>query len=101
MTRRDIACGWQRFRYVVLPLIAPATLSASIVVFAFVFGAFEIPYLIGARYPAALPVLAFRSYADFNLHARPEAMAMNVFILIFILILTGLYMWLSRRFIRR
>lgn len=92
---------WQRFRYVILPLMAPATLSASIVVFAFVFGAFEIPYLIGARYPAALPVLAFRSYADFNLHARPEAMAMNVFILIFILILTGLYMWLSRRFIRR
>jgi len=92
---------WQRFRHVLLPLIAPGTLSAYIVVFAFVFGAFEIPYLIGARYPAALPVLAFRSYADFNLHARPEAMAMNVFILVFILILTGIYMYVSRRFIRR
>jgi putative spermidine/putrescine transport system permease protein len=92
---------WQRFRYVLLPLIAPGTLSAYIVVFAFVFGAFEIPYLIGARYPAALPVLAFRSYADFNLHARPEAMAMNVFILVFILILTGIYMYISRRFIRK
>lgn len=92
---------WQRFRYVLLPLIAPGTLSAYIVVFAFVFGAFEIPYLIGARYPAALPVLAFRSYADFNLHARPEAMAMNVFILVFILILTGIYMYIARRFIRR
>lgn len=91
---------WQRFRYVLLPLIAPGTLSAYIVVFAFVFGAFEIPYLIGARYPAALPVLAYRSYADFNLHARPEAMAMNVFILVFILILTGVYMYVSRRLIR-
>lgn len=92
---------WQRFRYVLLPLIAPGTLSAYIVVFAFVFGAFEIPYLIGARYPSALPVLAFRNYADFNLHARPEAMAMNVLILVFVLILTGVYMYVSRRFIRR
>ena len=92
---------WQRFRYVLLPLIAPGTLSAYIVVFAFVFGAFEIPYLIGARYPSALPVLAFRNYSDFNLHARPEALAMNVLILVFILALTYLYMFISRRYIRR
>jgi putative spermidine/putrescine transport system permease protein len=85
----------------VLPLIAPGTLSASIIVFAYVFGAFEIPYLLGATYPSALPVLAYRSYADFNLHARPESMAMNVFILVFILALTWLYMFMSRRYIRR
>lgn len=95
------ATRWQRFRYVLLPLIAPGTLSAYIVVFAFVFGAFEIPYLIGARYPSALPVLAFRNYSDFNLHSRPEALAMNVLILAFILALTYLYMFISRRYIRR
>jgi putative spermidine/putrescine transport system permease protein len=92
---------WRRFRYVVLPLIAPGTLSAYIIVFAFTFGAFEVPFLLGARYPSALPVLAFRSYTDFNLHARPESMAMNVLILIFILALTYLYMTISRRYIRR
>lgn len=92
---------WQRFRYVLLPLIAPGTLSAYIIVFAYVFGAFEIPFLLGASYPAALPVLAFQSYSDFNLHARPESMAMNVFILVFILALTWLYMFISRRYIRR
>ena len=46
---------WQRFRYVTLPLIMPGILSSSILVFAFTFGAFEIPFLLGQRYPSALP----------------------------------------------
>lgn len=92
---------WQRFRYVLLPLMAPGLLSAFIVVFAYVFGAFEIPYLLGRTYPAALPVLAYRSYVDFDLNARPESMAMSILILLFTLVVTGLYMKISRAYIRR
>ena len=51
---------WQSFRHVLLPLIFPGVLSASVMVFAFTFGAYEIPAILGSSYPAALPVLAYR-----------------------------------------
>ena len=72
------ANSWQRFRYVILPLIMPGVLSSSVLVFAFTFGAFEIPYLLGQRFPSALPVLSYRAYTDVDLNSRPEAMAMIV-----------------------
>ena len=37
------ASKWQSFRFVLLPLIFPGVLSASVIVFAFTFGAYEIP----------------------------------------------------------
>jgi len=92
---------WQRFRYVLLPLIMPAVLSASVIVFAFVFGAFEIPFLLGATFPAPLPVVAYRSYTDVDLNARPEAMAMSMFIAATITVLVYVYMRLTRAYLRR
>lgn len=95
------ATPWQRFRYVILPMIGPGTLSAFIIVFAYVFGAFEIPYLLGRTYPASTPVLGLRYYLNVDLGARPVAMALNVLILVFILVLTGLYMRISRTYLRK
>ena len=72
------ATRWQTFTRVLLPLLAPALLAASAIVFAFTFGAYEIPLLLGAHSPTALPVLAYRSYTATDLAARPEAMAMAI-----------------------
>jgi putative spermidine/putrescine transport system permease protein len=94
------ASRWQRFRYVLLPLMMPGILSTSVIVFAFAFGAFEIPFFLGVAYPQALPVLAYRSYADVDLHARPEAMAMSVLIAAMIAGLVWVYMRLSSRYVR-
>lgn len=91
---------WQRFRYVTLPLVTPGVLSASVIVFAFTFGAFEIPFLLGKSYPAALPVLAVRSYTDVDLGARPQAMAMAMVIAVLASILVLAYMNLTRRYVR-
>lgn len=91
---------WQRFRYVTLPLIMPGILSSSVLVFAFTFGAFEIPFLLGQRYPSALPVLAYRSYVDVDLNARPEAMAMSVIIAVLITLLIFAYMRVVRAYLR-
>jgi putative spermidine/putrescine transport system permease protein len=99
---RSLGAGrWQRFRHVLLPLMMPGILSTSVIVFAFVFGAFEIPFFLGATYPQALPVLAYRSYADVDLHARPQAMAMSMVIALLITALVVVYMRLSRRYVRR
>jgi putative spermidine/putrescine transport system permease protein len=91
---------WQRFRYVLLPLLLPGILSSSVLVFAFVFGTFEIPFFLGVAFPQALPVLAYRSYADVDLNARPQAMAMAVLIAALISVLVLVYMRVSRRYVR-
>lgn len=86
----------QRLRHVTLPMLRPAILSASILVFAFTFGAFEVPLLLGTRFPSALPVLAYRLYTDVDLNARPEAMALSILIAAIMTILILLYMRLTR-----
>ena len=94
------ASKWQSFWHVLLPLIFPGVLSASVLVFAFTFGAYEIPALLGANFPAALPVLAYRKYTDVDLAARPEAMAMAIVIALLSAIMIYLYVRYTRRRIR-
>lgn len=94
------ASRWQSFIYVLLPLIFPGVLSASVMVFAFTFGAYEIPAILGANYPAALPVLAYRQYTDVDLAARPEAMAMAIVIALLSAVMIYFYVRYSRRRIR-
>lgn len=91
------ASKWQTFRHVLFPMIFPGVLSASVMVFAFTFGAYEIPAILGANFPAALPVLAYRKYTDVDLAARPEAMAMAIIIAL----LSALMIWIYVRYTRK
>jgi len=78
---RTLKAGpWQRFRHITLPIIFPALGAASLIVFAFTFGAFEVPYLLGRTYPMTLPVWAYRHYSDIDLLARPEGIAAGIII---------------------
>lgn len=88
---------WQRFRYVLLPLLMPGLATTGIIVFAFVFGSFEIPLLLGQRYPNVLPVAAYRTYIDPDLNQRPEAMAMGMIITAIVILLLNLAQRLSQR----
>jgi putative spermidine/putrescine transport system permease protein len=92
------ANSWQRFRYVLLPLVMPGIVSTSIIVFAFLFGSFEIPLLLGVRYPNTLPVTAYRAYIDPDLTRRPEAMAMGVVITVIVVALLAIYRQSMKRF---
>jgi putative spermidine/putrescine transport system permease protein len=82
---------------VTLPLVAPAAVSAALVVFAFIFGAFEVPYLLGRPYPAMLSVVAQRRYLDVNLAERPGAIAVAVVISV----ITAVFVWLYLRLARK
>ena len=53
---------------------------ACLIVFAYTFGAFEVPYLLGQTYPMTLPVWAYRNYSDIDLMARPEGIATGLVI---------------------
>jgi putative spermidine/putrescine transport system permease protein len=94
------ANGWQRLRHVIIPLIMPGILRSSILVFAFTFGAFEIPFLLGQRFPRALPVLSFEYYHDVDLGFRQEAMATSMIIAGMITILILVYMKLTETYVR-
>lgn len=68
----------QSFRYIILPLATPSIISAFIMLFAFAFGSFEVPFLIGPSTPKTLAVQAYLSYSSSDLFQRPDAMVMNV-----------------------
>lgn len=90
------ASTWQRFWYVVFPVISPGVIAASLIVFAFTFGAFEIPYLLGKTYPTILPVMAYNEYRSIDLAARPVAMAINVLIAVITAAIAAAYLRLAR-----
>jgi putative spermidine/putrescine transport system permease protein len=94
---RTLGAGaWQRFWYVVFPVISPSVVAASLLVFAFTFGAFEVPYLLGKSYPPMLPVMAYEEYREIDLSARPAAMAINVLIALITGAVAALYLRLAR-----
>ena len=99
---RTLGAGWwQRLRLVVLPVIAPAVLATSVLVLAFSFGSYEVPYLLGRPFPATLPVVAYQYYRDSDLELRPEAMALCVVIAVAAGLLVVAYAALTGRVLRR
>jgi putative spermidine/putrescine transport system permease protein len=80
------ASKWRAFVSITLPLCMPAIKNAFLIVFTFSLGAYELPYLLGATTPRALPIQAFVEYTNPDLLHRPYAMAMNgvVFMISFI-----------------
>jgi len=94
------ANAWQRFRYVLLPLLLPGVLSASVIVLAFTLGAFEIPFILGQAFPQPLAVLAVRNFTNPDLNKRPEAMATAIVIAALSTLLIIVYMRLSRWIVR-
>lgn len=81
----------QAVRHVLLPLLAPGLLPSAVIIFAFVFGAFEVPLLLGARFPSMISVLAYRLYTDVDLSLRPQSMALSFLIAIIVFALVAIY----------
>jgi putative spermidine/putrescine transport system permease protein len=88
---------WQTFRYILMPIIIPGILPASIICFAFTFGSYEVPFLLGRPYPAVLSILAYRLYDNVDLNARPQAMAMAVFMTVFLMLFVVAYKKLLKK----
>jgi len=69
----------------------PSIKNAFLIIFAFSLGAYELPYLLGATMPKALPVQAFIEYTHPDLLHRPYAMALNGIMFFISLIIVVLY----------
>ncbi|MFT0789064.1 ABC transporter permease subunit [Synechococcus sp. H55.10] len=75
------ASAEQAFWQVTLPLLRPGLLATGILIFGFVFSAFEIPLLLGPTYPRTLPVLIYQRFTHINLEQRQQAVALGVILL--------------------
>ena len=69
---------WQRLRSVTLPLVLPGLGAGMLLVFAYIFTAYEVPALLGVTYPRALAVLALDYFLNPDLNRRAEGMAISV-----------------------
>jgi len=76
---------------ITMPLLAPTILSGFLFCFAFGFGAFEVPFLLGSPARHTLPILAFIEYSSPVMTDRPAAMAINVIISVISMTLIWLY----------
>jgi putative spermidine/putrescine transport system permease protein len=91
------ATSVQATRHVLLPMLLPGLLPATLIVFAFTFGAFEVPLMLGASYPKVLPLLAYSIYTDVDLALRPVAMATTTLLAAVSLIVMVFYSHMARR----
>ena len=87
----------QQWRRVLLPLAAPALLSASLIAFAYVLGTYEVARLLGRAYPEPLPVVAYRLFTSIDVTARPQAAAAAVVVTGLALTVAALALPLLRR----
>jgi putative spermidine/putrescine transport system permease protein len=94
------ASSRQTFFHVILPLSMPSIISASVIIFAYSFGAFELPYLLGATYPKTLSVWAYLNYISPELLDRPLAMAINTLISLGCALLVFVYFWSTKKYFR-
>lgn len=95
------AVPWTAFRKVTLPLCRNTIISGFLIIFVFALGAYELPAILGATSPRALPVLAYIEYIHPDLQNRPYAMALNGIIILLSAISAGMYFILTERNLKK
>lgn len=85
------------FFYVTLPLSMPSIKKAFLIILLFSFGAYDLPFLLGATVPKALPVKAHIEYLHPDLQHRPLAMAMNGLIVMIAWLMAIVYYVLDKK----
>jgi putative spermidine/putrescine transport system permease protein len=80
------ASRWQRLWYITIPQVLPSLMAGSLIIFGFVFSAYEVPAILGVRYPRMLPVLALDFFLNPDLNSRAERMVISFVITLIVMI---------------
>ncbi len=91
------ANSWQLFWRIQLPLLMPSITMVSLLNFAFTFGDYATPQILGPTSPNTLPVVAYRIFQTPDVTVRPRAMAMSVVIAL----ISGIVLVLYNRVMRK
>lgn len=87
----------QSFFRITLPLCLPTIVGGFLILFTYSLGAYELPYLLGATEPKALPIWAYIQYTHPDLRHRPYAMAVNGIIVMISILAVSLHWSITRR----
>ncbi|PBB06536.1 MULTISPECIES: ABC transporter permease [Salimicrobium] len=71
---------FSKIRDAELPFVTPVLIETGIIIFAFTFGAYEVPALVGATFPEMLSILTFDWFYSGDWSERPLAFAAMVFL---------------------
>lgn len=71
---------YEFFKRIIFPMIIPNLALSFFLVLAYLFSAFETPYVLGVTYPKTLSVQMYELYRDGSMELRGEVMAINVII---------------------
>lgn len=97
-TAKTLGAGYfYRLKRIIIPYIFPSIMSGTIIVFAFSFGSYEVPAILGQAYPSTLSVVAYQFYINRDLNNRPIAMALATITSLIIGLLVYFYMKLTER----
>ncbi len=98
-TAIDGANPWQQFRRLTLPLLAPVNRVTILVLFLWTFNDFTTPYVMfGQSAPHQADVISIHIYqSSFGTWNFGYGSAMSVLLLIFLLLVTGLYLAVVNR----
>jgi putative spermidine/putrescine transport system permease protein len=94
------ASRWHVLKNITLPLCLPSITTAFIIIFAYSFGAYEIPFLLGATEPKALPVQAYVEYIYPSMDHRPYSMVLNSIMILFTVGVSYIYYKLQSQLYR-
>lgn len=89
------------FINITLPLSLPAIARGLLIVFIFSFGGYELPMLLGATLPKALPVYTYIEFIKPEFKLRPYAMAMNGVTLLISLAMAVIYAIAMNRLLKK
>ena len=91
------ANDWNVFRHVNLPMMMPAILVVTLLNFAFAFGGYATPRILGPTSPTTLPVLAYNIFVSPDLRLRPQALALSVVISVICAVILVAYTYFVRK----
>jgi multiple sugar transport system permease protein len=95
----DGANAFKQWRSITLPMLQPVNVVLVLVMFLWVFNDFNTPYvLFGTAQPPAGDLVSFHIYnASFLTWNFGFGSAMSVLLLLFLLIVTGIYLFVTNR----
>lgn len=76
------------FKKIVFPMIMPNLALSFFLVLAYLFSAFETPYILGVTYPRTLSVQMYELYREGDVELRGQVMAINVIVTLIALIIS-------------
>lgn len=91
------ASRWQAFRRVTLPVLTRALLPATVAVFTFAFGSYEVALLLAPSDPLPLPLLTMERHLDADLTRRGDAFVLVLLAAALAAVAVAAHEWIRAR----